>query len=118
MGKRGNEKRKVRCMLGEKRTGGEEGMKPERERERGGKMEEMRKDREDEEKRCSEEEEEERMRRRGAREGGVGEIQDEDKEKKSKRGVERDEEEWRAKGKDGGSWRKGKRKNESIEMKR
>lgn len=46
MGKRGNEKRKVRCMLGEKRTGGEEGMKP----ERGGKMEEMRKEREDEDK--------------------------------------------------------------------
>lgn len=110
MGKRGNEKRKVGCMLGEKRTGGEEGMKPERERERGEKMEEMRKEREDEEKRCSEEEEEERMRRRGAREGG-GEIQEEDEEKKSKRGEERDEEEWRAKGKDGGSWRKGKRKN-------
>ena len=31
----GNEKRKVRCRLGEKRTGGEEGMKPERERGRG-----------------------------------------------------------------------------------
>lgn len=38
--------------------------------------------------------------------------------RRAKRGEEKDEEEWRAKGKDGGSWRKGKRKNESIEMKR
>lgn len=34
-----------------------------------------------------------------------------------KGGVERDEEEWRAKGKDGGSWRKGKMERKETKIK-